>query len=94
MERFRRIIAHAPRPQGSHGTRPAAQTKRYAETGLDVYINEMDPPIEKSVTQAALASQAATYGQMMSVCLAGRQLGLIVFGIADTVWAEPPFLVR
>ena len=73
----------------------AAQMRRLAEVGLDVYITEMDVPIQKPVTPAALAAQAKTYGQMLSVCLAAPNCkGFTVFGVDDGHWAEPAFLAR
>jgi endo-1,4-beta-xylanase len=73
----------------------AAQMNRLAGLGVDVYITEMDVPIERPVTGAKLADQARTYGQMMAICLAATNCkGLNVFGTDDGNWAEPPALAR
>jgi endo-1,4-beta-xylanase len=72
-----------------------AQMKRLADLGLDVYITEMDVPIQKPVTPAKLAAQAETYRQMMSTCLAAANCrGLNVLGVDDSNWPEPSFLAR
>jgi endo-1,4-beta-xylanase len=73
----------------------AAQMKRLADLGLDVYITEMDVAIQKPVTPAKLAAQAETYRQMMSTCLAAANCkGFTVFGTYDSLYSEPPFLAR
>jgi GH35 family endo-1,4-beta-xylanase len=62
----------------------AAQMKRLGDLGLDVYITEMDVPIEKPVTPKKIADQAETYGGMLRTCLAAPNCkGLIVFGTND-----------
>jgi endo-1,4-beta-xylanase len=73
----------------------AAQMKRLADLGLDVYITEMDVPIVKPVTPDKLAAQAQTYRQMLEVCLAALTCkAFIVWGFYDGDYADPPYLVR
>ena len=62
----------------------APQMKRLADLGLDVYITEMDVPLEKPATPAQLTAQAQTYRQMLEVCLAASNCrALIVWGVYD-----------
>jgi endo-1,4-beta-xylanase len=69
--------------------------KRLADIGLDVYITEMDVPIQKPVTPAKLDDQAKTYGQMMRTCLEDANCkGFIIFGTDDSHYSEPPSLAR
>lgn len=58
--------------------------QRLADLGLDVYITEMDVPLQKPATPDQLAAQAQTYRQMLEVCLAASNCkALSVFGVYD-----------
>ena len=62
----------------------APNMKRLAELGLEVYITEMDVPLQKPATPEQLAAQAQTYRQMLEVCLAASNCkALSVFGVYD-----------
>lgn len=72
-----------------------AQMKRLGDLGLDVYVTEMDVPIEKPVTPQKMADQAKTYGSTLRTCLAAPNCrGLIVFGTDDANYSEPPVFAR
>ena len=62
----------------------AANMKRLADLGLQVYITEMDAPVREPATPEKLAAQAQTYRDMLEVCLAASNCkALIVWGIYD-----------
>jgi endo-1,4-beta-xylanase len=76
-------------------TSVAAQMKRLGDLGLDVYITEMDAPVQRPVTPAKLADQASKYASMLQMCLAAPNCkSLIVFGTDDGNWSEPPSFAR
>jgi endo-1,4-beta-xylanase len=73
----------------------AAQMKRLGDLGLDVWITEMDVPLQKPVTPAKLAAQAQTYRQVFEACLGAQSCkAFIVWGVDDGNYAEPPALAR
>jgi endo-1,4-beta-xylanase len=73
----------------------AAQMKRLGDLGLNVYITEMDVPVQKPATAAKLADQAAVYADILRTCLAAPNCkSLIVFGVDDGNWSEPPSFAR
>lgn len=62
----------------------APNMKRLADLGLEVWITEMDVPIQEPATAEKLAAQAQTYRDMLEVCLAAPNCkAFIVFGIYD-----------
>jgi endo-1,4-beta-xylanase len=72
-----------------------AQMKRLGDLGLSVYITEMDVPIHMPVTAAKLADQASVYSGVLRTCLAAPNCkSLIVFGVDDGNWSEPPAFAR
>jgi len=71
------------------------QMKRLGELGLDVYITEMDVPIQMPVTPAKLREQASVYDGMLRTCLGAPNCkSMIVFGVDDGNWSEPPAFAR
>ncbi len=73
----------------------AAQMKRLGDLGLDVYITEMDAPVQRPITPAKLADQARIYSRVLRTCLAAPNCkSLIVFGTDDGNWTEPPAFAR
>jgi endo-1,4-beta-xylanase len=69
--------------------------KRLGDLGLNVYITEMDVPIQKPSTAAKLTNQANIYSGVLRTCLAAPNCkSLIVFGVDDGDWNEPPAFAR
>ncbi len=58
----------------------AANMKRLADLGLDVYITEMDVPVKEPATAEELAAQAQTYRDILGVCLAATNCKAFVTG--------------
>ena len=62
----------------------AANMKRLADLGLDVYVTEMEVPVRKPATPEKLVAQAQDYRQMLEMCLAASNCkALIVWGVHD-----------
>ena len=73
----------------------APQMKRLADLGLQVWITEMDVPVQSPVTPEKLAAQAQTYRHMLETCLAAPNCkAFIVWGFYDGDYADPPWLLR
>ena len=62
----------------------AANMKRLAGLGQDVYVTEMDVAIQEPVTAEKLAAQAKTYRDILGVCLAATNCkAFITWGVFD-----------